>query len=184
MEKFYRLFVAIDFGEEEKEKLYNYGMTVRENSVKGNFTHKENLHLTLAFIGETRRRKEAEEALKDGVIKSRITPFAIETEKLGRFKSRGGDILWVGLKESPELICLHEKITESLRRKDFNIEEQQLKAHLTVGRGVVLNKTAVVEELSAAVPGMRIPVNTIHLMNSLRIDGKLTYSSLYKVSLC
>lgn len=183
MEKFCRLFVAIDFTEEEKERLYRYGMIVRENSAKGNFTHKENLHLTLAFIGETRKRKEAEEALKEGIKRSRITPFAVETEKLGLFKNRGGDILWVGLKESPELICLYEKITESLRRQGFKMEEQQLKAHLTIGRCVVLNKTAVIEELSAAVPHMDIPVNAIHLMNSERIDGKLTYSSLCKISL-
>ncbi|SHK62802.1 2'-5' RNA ligase [Anaerocolumna jejuensis DSM 15929] len=180
---FYRLFAAIDFLPEDKEKLYRYGMTVKENSIKGNFTHQENIHLTLAFIGETRKRSGAEEALKKGVVNSRVSPFVIETEKLGRFQNKGGDIFWVGIKESPELIKLYEEITESLRIQGFSIEEQKLKAHLTIGRGVVLEKAASLEELSALVPKLHLLVNKIHLMNSERIEGKLRYSSLMEAAL-
>lgn len=183
MEKRYRLFAAIDFWEGDKEKLYSYALKVRENCEKGNFTHKENLHLTLAFIGETRKKAEAEEALKEGVRNCRLAPFEIETENLGRFKNKGGDILWIGLKESKGLIKLHEEITKSLRAQGFFIEEQKLKAHLTIGRCAVLNKDASLEELSAGVPKLYLPVSTVHLMNSERIDGKLSYSSISRVSL-
>ncbi len=183
MEKLYRIFAAIDFSREDKEVLYQFAMKVKENSIKGNFTHRENLHLTLAFIGETRKLKEAEDALKKGVKNSWVSPFEIETKKLGRFQNKGGDILWVGLEESPELLRLNEEITKSLRAEGFFIEEQKFKAHLTIGRGVVLKRELPAEELSSFLPKLSLPVNSVHLMKSERIAGKLKYSSLCKADL-
>lgn len=183
MEKFYRLFAAVDFTDEEKELLYRYGLRIKERSAGGNFTHRENFHLTLAFIGETRRREEAEEAVREGVVRSRVAPFAMETDRLGRFKAKGGDILWAGLKESPQLNRLYEEITRSLRLHEFSVEEQKFKAHLTLGRCVVLKEKEAMEELSQMLPRMRIQVNTVHLMNSQRVEGKLKYSSLCSMEL-
>lgn len=183
MDKFYRIFAAIDFSQRDKETLYQFAMKVKENSVKGNFTQKDNLHLTLAFIGETRKIKEAEKALQIGVKNSLVPPFTIETKKLGRFQNKGGDILWVGLTESPELIKLNEEITKSLRAEGFFIEEQKFKAHLTIGRGVVLQKEVTPEVLSSYLPKLSLPVNSVHLMKSERIAGKLKYSSLWEENL-
>lgn len=183
MEKLYRIFAAIDFSQRDKETLYQFAIKVKENSVKGNFTQKDNLHLTLAFIGETRKIKEAGEALQIGVKNSFVPPFMIETKKVGRFQNKGGDILWVGLTESPELIKLNEEITKSLRTEGFFIEEQKFKAHLTIGRGVVLQKDVTPEVLSSYLPKLSLPVNSVHLMKSERIAGKLKYSSLWEENL-
>jgi RNA 2',3'-cyclic 3'-phosphodiesterase len=183
MDKFYRLFAAIDFSENQKESLYEYGRFIKKNSAKGNFTRKENFHLTLAFIGETRKRELVEEALVEGVRLSRVEPFVVETEGLGRFKTGTGDILWVGIKESQELIKLYEKITWCLKKREFPVEEQKFKAHLTLGRGIRLNKDISIEELTQKAPKLIVPVDTIHLMNSHRVGGILTYTSLFETSL-
>ncbi|MCS4454542.1 hypothetical protein JQ038_07195 [Clostridium botulinum] len=47
-----RVFYAVTFYEEAKEKLIEYKNIVVNNSVKGRFTNKNNFHLTLEFIGE------------------------------------------------------------------------------------------------------------------------------------
>ncbi|WOO35558.1 RNA 2',3'-cyclic phosphodiesterase [Anaerocolumna sp. AGMB13020] len=183
MDKFYRLFAAIDFSEDQKERLYEYGRLIKKNSEKGSFTRKENFHLTLAFIGETRKLELVEEAVEEGVKLSRVGPFVVETEGLGRFKTGTGDTLWVGIQESQELISLYEKITWCLKKREFPVEEQRFKAHLTLGRGIRLNKDINFAELAQKAPKQIVPVDTIHLMNSHRVEGKLTYTSLFESSL-
>ena len=46
-----RLFIAINFDPETKRKLLEVQHRLRELG-KGNFSREDNLHLTLAFIGE------------------------------------------------------------------------------------------------------------------------------------
>ena len=47
-----RLFAAINFDRNMNDALLSVQEQFRENNVKGNYTRAENLHLTLAFIGE------------------------------------------------------------------------------------------------------------------------------------
>ena len=52
-----RLFIAINFNNENLVKLSDAAGILRKNSVKGNFTRTENFHLTLAFRGEVPETK-------------------------------------------------------------------------------------------------------------------------------
>ena len=47
-----RLFIAIQLNKEMKDSLYEIQHAMMEQGVRGNFTKKTNLHLTLAFIGK------------------------------------------------------------------------------------------------------------------------------------
>ena len=47
-----RLFIAIQLDEAAKEYLSSVQDQFRESNVRGSYTPEENLHLTLAFIGE------------------------------------------------------------------------------------------------------------------------------------
>jgi 2'-5' RNA ligase len=47
-----RLFVAINFNDDTRSRLLALGEEIRSHSVRGNFSAPENLHLTLAFLGE------------------------------------------------------------------------------------------------------------------------------------
>ncbi|MDR1042323.1 MAG: RNA 2',3'-cyclic phosphodiesterase, partial [Clostridiales Family XIII bacterium] len=50
-----RLFIAINFSEEIKDALCETIADLRDASRRGRYTHRDNLHLTLAFIGESDR---------------------------------------------------------------------------------------------------------------------------------
>ncbi|MBQ7682572.1 MAG: RNA 2',3'-cyclic phosphodiesterase, partial [Oscillibacter sp.] len=64
-----RLFIAIRFSDEVRRALAETQSFLRNRGVRGNFTKVENLHLTLAFIGEY--------ADPDGVLDAmRGVPFA------------------------------------------------------------------------------------------------------------
>ncbi len=46
-----KLFIAINFTPEIKTNLLKIIQQIKQNSVGGNFTLKDNLHVTIAFIG-------------------------------------------------------------------------------------------------------------------------------------
>lgn len=47
-----RLFIAINLSDAMKDALINTQCEMYDRGVRGNYTKEENLHLTLAFIGE------------------------------------------------------------------------------------------------------------------------------------
>ncbi|MBQ9032127.1 MAG: hypothetical protein IJ106_11850 [Parasporobacterium sp.] len=47
-----RLFIAIGLSEEMKEALINVQNQMYDSGVRGNYSPEENLHLTIAFIGD------------------------------------------------------------------------------------------------------------------------------------
>ena len=57
-----RLFYAILLSEEMKQALVGAQDFLRAQGIQGNYTRRENLHLTLAFLGETDRLSAARRA--------------------------------------------------------------------------------------------------------------------------
>ncbi|MCR5324507.1 MAG: hypothetical protein K6E85_14720 [Lachnospiraceae bacterium] len=47
-----RLFVAIQLSDDMKDAIGSVQEEFKDQGVKGNYTSRENMHLTLAFIGE------------------------------------------------------------------------------------------------------------------------------------
>ena len=76
-----RLFVAVNLSSEMKDAFIALQNELYEQGVRGNYTSEENMHLTLAFIGEY---PEAEPVL-DALNKVPFTPFEISPEGLGCF---------------------------------------------------------------------------------------------------
>ena len=81
-----RLFIAIRFTDEVKKALLGTMHDLKQKGIKGNYTAGANLHLTLAFIGETRDKEEVIRAME----RVSFTPFRLSVRELGTF----GDILW------------------------------------------------------------------------------------------
>ncbi|MGI6685355.1 MAG: RNA 2',3'-cyclic phosphodiesterase [Bacillota bacterium] len=177
-----RLFAAINFSEEVKDSLFECIMRLKKTALKGNFTHKENLHLTLVFIGETCKV----EAVKSAIDCVSFAPFHLTIGGLGRFKRNGGDIYWIGVKQNSDLNNIYHQLRQELVKRDFNIENRPYKPHLTLGREVVFPKSfdeTGKKELAASIPEMTMPVDSFSLMKSERIRGQLTYTEIYRKSL-
>ena len=76
-----RLFTAICFDDETKNALFEAGKEA-ENFAEGNFSAKENLHLTIVFIGETERTEEIKSALSE----IEFSAFDFKISKTGFFE--------------------------------------------------------------------------------------------------
>lgn len=161
-----RLFAAVELSDEMKEELFRVITLLKESGTEGNFTLKSNMHLTLAFIGETPRVAEAKSALKSVSAES----FVLRLLLLGSF----GDILWAGTEKQPALFALADGVRESLCRGGFQIDEKPFRPHITIARSAVLPRGA--QTPSLAPVSMR--VSKITLMRSERIGGRLTYTPI------
>ena len=179
MKEYLRLFIAINFTNEIKDQLNKLAFELKKNTLSGRFTLRDNFHLTLVFIGETKDMERAIEAMEESIKKLRFSPFTISMEGLGKFKGRDKDIYWVGIKDNPFLNKLNETLTLELRKSEFNIKEQEFKPHLTLGRDVKLKKDFNLEDFKATIPKMLMEVDKIELMKSHRVNGKLTYTVVY-----
>jgi 2'-5' RNA ligase len=178
-----RLFTAITFREEIKTSLYHTIEELKKYSTGGSFTIRENLHLTLNFIGETNRPESVKEAMDQAVLKVNAHSFALDIGGFGRFKRREGDIYWVGIKEERTLWSLQKELVKKLEEAGFTLDDRDFTPHLTLGRKVSVNEGFTVKMMEDIIPPMTMEVTKISLMKSERIEGKLVYTEIYHTDL-
>ncbi len=183
-----RLFYALNFNQTLKDEIYGIIQSLEGQALKGNFTRRENLHLTLAFLGETAKERLplAVEAMEN--ISS--PGFALQMKGLGSFKRPGGDIYWLGIAASPGLLNLQRELKIKLLKAGFPLEKGDFKPHLTLGREVIFPPAFNLEKLTESLAGtlgnnkkLEAYFNGFSLMQSQRIAGKLVYGEIYFKSL-
>jgi 2'-5' RNA ligase len=167
-----RLFIAINFKNETRSRLLALRDELRGRSQRGNFSAPENLHLTLAFIGEASPKQvDTIKAIMDTIT---FKPFAATIDRLGTFSR--GTLWWAGLREDKPLMDLQREVEHKLALCGFKMDGRKYSPHITLGREVVTD----------AKPWTIGPfgetVGTIDLMKSERINGKLTYTAIYETS--
>lgn len=165
-----RLFIAINFNIETRSRLIALREELHSRSQHGNFTSDENLHLTLAFIGEVSPKKiDKIKAIMDTVT---FEPFPVTVERLGTFSR--GTLWWAGLREDKPLLNLQYEVAYKLALCGFEMDGRDYHPHITLGR----------EVMTDTAPWQVLPfgetVTNIELMKSERIGGKLTYTAIYK----
>ena len=174
-----RLFVAINIKKEIADHLYSSALLLREHSSYANISRKENLHLTLAFIGESNNLRFATEALKEITVK----PFELIFEGYGEFPSRDGNICFAKILKNQNLEALAENVRKSLTERGFQIDTKPFKAHITLCRQFTPCPTFCKDIMTNALTKKCMQVNSISLMRSDRINGKLTYTEVFKKNL-
>lgn len=151
-----KLFISISFDEQSKETLHNHMKLLFEKCDSGSFTKKENIHLTLVYIGETTQIGAVVEILDE----IEAQEFQLELSSGGAFKRSGGDIYWLGIEKTPELVRLQKLMYRNLFRKGVIREKNDFKPHLTVSRDTVIDKVSV----PTSDIELKIPVKRISLM--------------------
>ena len=89
-----RIFIAIRFNDEFKEKLVEIQDSLKLRGVTGNYCSYGNLHMTLAFIGENYDLP----AIRKAVHEVKFEPYEISLGKLGTFPTKAG-VIWCGVKD-------------------------------------------------------------------------------------
>ena len=124
-----RLFIAIDLPETTKDSL-----AVLQNGLReAKWVARENLHLTVRFIGEVSEEEVCE--IHSVLAAVRGTPFTFEFGEIGIFSSaKKLRSMWVGVKDGSSIGTLRRHIDRSLFGLGFKPEGRRYIPHVTVGR--------------------------------------------------
>ena len=124
-----RLFVAIELPETVRDLLEPLALGLPG----GRAVPREQLHLTLRFIGELEGK-----ALRDvrGVLgEVRARPFSLTACGVGCFpRRRDPRVAWAGFRHGPELAALHRGVEAALERVGIPPEGRKLHPHVTLVR--------------------------------------------------
>lgn len=175
-----RIFLAIQLEAEVKEYLSKIQEIARKHSNGGNYSYKENLHLTVRFIGEA--TPELQMGIKESMkaAATEIEAFNLFTDKIGFFSRRNKIILWTGVKGDIECLQrLYNVIENELEKVGISKEEMSYNPHLTLGREIQLKGTLKDIEKELQLEEKKIEVREITLMESTRENGRLIYKPLY-----
>lgn len=172
-----RLFTAICLPDPAKDALYGAVTELRSQSERGRFTPRENLHLTLVFLGEVpQARVRVVCASMDAAGGS---PFELKFGGCGVFARDSGDVYWVGAKPCAALTSLHASLSVRLAAAGFDFDRRPLTAHLTLGREVVPVPGFDRRAFSESVPTVSVPVGSYSLFKSERVGGRMVYTPIY-----
>lgn len=161
-----RLFAAIRFNPRMLGALSLLMDTLKRSGVRGRYTSLNQLHLTLAFIGETDKDAEVLAALQSVPVPE----MTLELDKIGHF----GQLIYVGLKETPELMEYVKSLREALKRADIPYDAKPFRPHITlVRKGSDFPK-------KVQVPRAAMDVAAVSLMKSEFTERGVKYTELGK----
>lgn len=173
-----RLFIAVNFSDDIKNLIMEAEENLRSQSLRGSFTRKENLHLTLAFLGETPEDRLS--CLCGLMEKIRAPGFEVVFKHTGCFTHSHKELWWIGAEpDCPglrQLRDLHTRLNSLLLEAGFPVDTRPFNAHISLGREIKHNG-----EIILVSPEIVVPVNRISLMKSEHIKGVLTYTELFSV---
>jgi len=129
-----RVFIAIEMSKEAKKKI----LEIEKNfsSFPLAFVKKENLHLTLAFLGEV-SLENINSIIQIMENLAKKTPcFNLKFSKLGAFPNfKLPKVIWIGLENNLEtLFNLEKNLKTELLKNGFFIKEKKFVPHITFGR--------------------------------------------------
>ena len=170
-----RLFIAVNFNNEVKKHLFEIQELLRSQCLSGNFTRTENLHLTLAFLGETPEgRLPLLFRIMDGI---KFSPFEVSLNHTGCFTHSRKELWWIGAGKNDAglqaLKAINSQLLSHLLEAGFSVDERPFNPHITLGREIKHSQPITLDNLDITVK-----VNRISLMKSERVRGVLTYTEL------
>ena len=170
-----RLFIAVNFDEKTKDNISGVQERLRALG-KGNFTRRDNMHLTLAFLGEL--PESDPDSLKAIMNKLEVPDMPLEFSRVGCFRG-DSELWWIGLKENKELSYLQEKLITLLKDAGFKPDNKKFKPHITLARKMHIGS---LDSKQILPKPFKTRADSISLMLSHRPNGRLTYTELYKKS--
>ena len=165
-----RLFIAINLNEEMKDALIDIRDTMRTYGIRGKDKPPENMHLTLAFIGEY----DDPERVKEVVESIEIRPFEMKLKGIGAFR----DLWWVGTENSAPLMAISRRLRRALAEADIPFDKKKFSPHITIIRRANGRLSEEAADEIAACGGASMTVDHISLMRSDRGKYGMKYTEL------
>lgn len=154
-----RLFIAICLTGEMRAALRDIQAQMRAQRVSGNYTPPENMHLTLAFIGDYPD--------PDDVPLPALEPFTLSLDGFGNF----GSLWWAGIRPCEALRRYVQNLRHALDAQGIPFDRKRFSPHITLVRQAE-GRPAV------TVPQVEMAVDHVSLMRSDRGRHGMIYTEI------
>jgi RNA 2',3'-cyclic 3'-phosphodiesterase len=123
-----RLFVAIALSDAAARAL----LSLQNGVVGARWQTREQLHLTLRFIGEVNEARLAD--IDDALSQVVAAPFTLTLKGVGCFGGKNPRALWAGAAEPGPLCHLNRKIESATQRLGLAPDARKFSPHVTLAR--------------------------------------------------
>lgn len=166
-----RLFIAIQFSEEILDALLHLQSELQSRDLRGRYAPPENLHLTLAFIGEYGNP----DAVMDALSAVPFAPFLLRLDGLGHF----GDLYWAGIAKNPPLAAFAKRLRHALADRNIPYDRKRFSPHITLVRKAEYYGEMPLPQVHA--PKGEMEVKGISLMRSDRGKHGMIYTEVGRI---
>jgi 2'-5' RNA ligase len=131
-----RAFVAIELSENIRSALTQAQSHLKHSGIDAKWVAKDNIHLTLKFLGDMADERLAEVKTSIDRVASSFKPFELTIKGMGAFPETGfPEIIWAGIgKGAKESADIAKKVDIELSKLGFKPETRLFTAHVTIGR--------------------------------------------------
>ncbi len=163
-----RLFIALNFDNEVLNAIEDLQSELKDCGIDGHYTKRENLHLTLAFIGEYGNPENVLDAIRSVPFQ----PVSLQFEGLQRFR----DMYFARLKENPELTAYVRRLRRALAENGIPFDRKKFMPHITLVRKAFIRNERT--ELPDTLSVDEIKVEHASLMRSDRGKNGMIYTEI------
>jgi RNA 2',3'-cyclic 3'-phosphodiesterase len=126
-----RLFIALDIDPDVRERITEFRNQMRRLAPDVRWVGPETYHVTLQFLGETRRPDEIRHALQE----VKCAPVALSLRGTGFFPNpKAPRVFWVGIEGDVHLQTLAVEVANAMRPLGFERDAGPFTPHLTLAR--------------------------------------------------
>lgn len=190
-EKKIRTFIAIRLPEETKDFLGKLQDILKISDADVKWVKKENIHLTLKFLGEIEKKKIDEIIKIIDNLSNSISVFQLEVSEIGAFpKKEYPRVIWAGLVSGDkEMRQIAKELDNAICKIGLPKESRSFSSHITLGRvRSSLNKKQLIEQLNYLEgnfpkPKPKCKVDKITLLKSTLTPSGPIYEVLHERNL-
>ncbi len=179
-----RAFIAVDLPENIRESLVQVEKQLDSDAAKIKWVEKDNLHLTVKFLGEI--SDEQAEKIKHALSKIKFEQQTVSISETGVFPSEDYiKVIWVGIRPNEQIIELHKNIESALTGLGIKKDTRKFEAHITLGRvRFVKDKPRLVKSIkSADVKTDEFTISSFKLKKSTLTEKGPIYEDIKKIRL-
>jgi 2'-5' RNA ligase len=154
-----RLFVALDIDADIRNRIADFRNQMRPLAPDVRWVGPETFHVTLQFLGETKKLAEIQNTLR--LVKA--SPIRLTFRGAGFFPTpRSPRVFWIGIESDQHPQTLAKSIAEALRPLGFERDTDPFKPHLTLARaGSGRPRSVPGERAASGLQQVRAKVETL-----------------------
>lgn len=175
-----RIFIALNLPDKMRDNLERSANQFKDLATGGNFTKKENYHITLHFLGNVQPADLIYVQSAMDFVKNLPAPRLSASQFT---LLRASDIVCARFNKNANLTALRDALADKLEQAGFTVERRAYRPHVTMIRKYAF--ALPFSEVTKNVDVYNKPFDApeVILYESVFGDDGVTYNPLYKVTL-